>query len=577
MASSKRKKASVLPPASAAVSPAAPTDGTSRPRPLPYISLLIVAFALALRLWGVGWALPNTTRFFSYHPDESVVVGVSQALNPFLLLVEPGFYNYGSLSLLLNAAVIHLGQGLGLIGTGPSNSIPSVGALLAVRLLSAGLGAATCGFLLGAGRLLYGRTAGITAALLYAISPLAVQHAHFATVDVPAVFWISGSLYFSARYWVGEKCVRDLLWAGLWAGFAAATKYNAGLVLLAGVVSWLLVLPRERKAGSNSDKKRHFKTLTLLLGGALLGFLIGCPGVLLNFPAFQRDFAAEAFHVSKQGHGDVFVHTPPGFIYHIGFNLFWGMGWPLTITCLVGFAYALFRRRPGDLILLAFALPYYLLIGLSVVKFARYTLPLFPPLLLFVGALVPPKTQKIAPVVSVAIGSAGAFALLLALALDNVMTLPDTRDRAADFIKQNRFASVGFAVGPWFFSPPLNPLLAAPNPQAAKKAARETQTMRLVPAENEWDAASLSANAAPQAIALSSYDYGDGLRARPDVVKPYLTALQNNYPAHEDFVQPLEVFGLPIGNVSKNEFGLPLMKMPHDMQYPTPCTTVFHK
>ena len=540
------------------------------------LPLLIIVVALLLRVWGIGWALPNEGRWFSYHPDESVVVGVSQQLNPFLLLVEPGFYNYGSLSLLLNSAVIHIGQGVGLISAGPAPGVPSAGALLAVRLLTAALGAATCGFLFGAGRLLYGRTAGLVAALLYALAPLAVQHGHFATVDVPAVFWISGSLYFAARYLAGERCTRDLLWAGLWAGLAAATKYNAGLVLLAGIVAWWLRLQVEKPIRGDSNKP-PFQALFLLIGGAALGFLVGCPGVLLNFAAFHRDFAAEAFHVSKQGHGDVFVNTPPGFIYHIAFNLFWGLGWPLTIACLAGIAYALYRRRPGDLILLAFVLPYYLIIGLAVVKFARYTLPLFPPLLLFVGALIPPKTHKAARFVGAALAGAGAFALLLALAFDSVMVQTDTRDRASAFIRQKQIASVGFAVGPWFFSPPLNPLLAAPNPQVAKKAARENQALRLVPAETEWDAASLTLAGAPQAIALSSYDYADGLRARPETVSPYLTALQSAYPNHEDFTQPLQVFGLPFGNLTTNAFGLPEQKLPHDMQYPNPVTVIFYK
>ena len=554
-----------------------PTASPPAPLPLRYAPLLIIFVALLLRLWGIGWALPNEARLFSYHPDESVVVGVSERLNPFLLLVEPGFYNYGSLSLLLNAAVLHLGQAIGIISAGPAPDVPSASELLAVRLISAGFGAGTCGFLFGAGRLLYGRTAGLTAALLYGLAPLAVQHAHFATVDVPAVFWISGSLFFAARYLSGkrtENCARDLLWAGLWAGLAAATKYNAGLVVLAGGTAWLLSLPREKAKGSGS---RPLQTLFLLGGGALFGFLAGCPGVLLNFPAFGRDFATEAFHVSRQGHGDVFTGTPSGFAYHVGFNLFWGMGWPLTIACLVGVGYALYRRRPGDLVLLAFTLPYYLIIGFAVVKFARYTLPLFPPLLLLVGAMVPPKTHKAALFVGAALAGAGGFALLLSLVFDRVMTLPDTRDRAAAFVRQKGFSSVGFAVGPWFFSPPLNPLLAAPNPQAAKKAASENENPRLIPAETEWDASPLSAPDAPEAVALSSYDYADGLRARPEIVGPYLEALQAEYPAHTDFVQPLQVFGLPIGKISENRFGLPELKLPHDMQYPNPVTVIYTK
>ena len=37
--------------------------------------LFILLLALGLRLWGIGWGLPNATRLFSYHPDESLVAG----------------------------------------------------------------------------------------------------------------------------------------------------------------------------------------------------------------------------------------------------------------------------------------------------------------------------------------------------------------------------------------------------------------------------------------------------------------------------------------------------------------------
>ena len=87
------------------------------------------------------------------------------------------------------------------------------------------------------------------AATLYAVCPLAAQHGHFATVDVPATFWVTAAL-------VAALTSRRWLLIGILAGLAAATKYNAGLVLLAGVAAWTL------------SEKRALSGLLLLLAGA---------------------------------------------------------------------------------------------------------------------------------------------------------------------------------------------------------------------------------------------------------------------------------------------------------------------
>ena len=63
--------------------------------------------------------------------------------------------------------------------------------------------------------------------------PLHAQHSHWLTVDVPATFWGTLSLLWSARLATGDpKPLRAALLAGLFAGLAAATKYNLALTLL---------------------------------------------------------------------------------------------------------------------------------------------------------------------------------------------------------------------------------------------------------------------------------------------------------------------------------------------------------
>ncbi|HMC83217.1 MAG TPA: hypothetical protein VKL61_08290, partial [Candidatus Polarisedimenticolia bacterium] len=59
-----------LPSAEARAS--APT-GRASPVPLG----LILALGLGLRLWGLGWGLPNEHHYYSYHPDEAYLLQTS--------------------------------------------------------------------------------------------------------------------------------------------------------------------------------------------------------------------------------------------------------------------------------------------------------------------------------------------------------------------------------------------------------------------------------------------------------------------------------------------------------------------
>ena len=537
------------------------------------IPLVIFVGALALRLWNIGWALPNATRLFSFHPDESMVVSASLTVNPLLLLLDPHFYAYGALPLLLNGAVIHLGEMVGLVGASVGG-VPSSGALLAARLVTAVLGAATCFFLYGAGRLLYHRTAGTIAAILYALAPLAVQHGHFATVDVPATFFVAGTLYFAARVATGaDDCSRGLLWAGVWAGLAAAAKYNAGLVLFAALAAWWLT-------------GRGGKRLALVVGGTVLAFLVGCPTILLNPGGVLQSIRDESLHV-RTGHGDVFAGTQTGLLYHLSFNLSWGLTLPLLAFILAGVFGAMVRRGRGDGLLAAFALPYYLLIGLAAVKFARYTLPLFPPLLLWTGALVGDLLTRRKPL-GIAAGAlcaaASAFALLFSVGLDQTMSGPDPRDEAAAYVRSlPAVHTVGFAKGPWFYSPTLAPLLAHPIPIAAQNSVMGTMNPTLIPAVRtgaggkpqsvEWDTALLH-ETHPDAVAVSEFEYADAGRARVPAALDYLAALEAQYPHRRVFAYPVQVFGFGYTKLSTKR-GLPTQNLPEDMRYTNPTIVIF--
>jgi hypothetical protein len=343
-------------------------------------------------------------------------------------------------------------------------------------------------------------------------------------------------------------------------------------VILSGIAAWWLA------------EERPVKSLLVLLGAAAMGFLAGCPVVFLNPPRTFGAIFFEARHAGT-GHGDVFAATPPALLYHAVFNLRWGLGWPLLIVSAVAIAYALFRRRPGDILMLAFLIPFYGLLGMAQIKFARYTLPLFPPLALLTGSLIPwpptvPAARRQTVLVSGALGAAAVFALLFSLAIDNTMNGIDPRDRAAAYLRRSGVRSVGFATGPWFYAPPLNPILASPNPGAARSSVTKFEsTPRLIAAEKggspvEWSV-ELLRETKPDAIALSEMnEYADAQRARLPAAMTYLAAVRESYPKETVFANPMQVFGLPFTKLSTTN-GLPTQNLPQDMTYTNPTTVIF--
>ncbi|MEM1825420.1 MAG: hypothetical protein QXX35_01540, partial [Desulfurococcaceae archaeon] len=76
-----------------------------------------------VRLIGVRWGLPNAERYFSYHPDEWLILLASYfTINPYRGEFLPGFYNYGTLPLYLWSVWLHWLSAAGVIGGLPENA-----------------------------------------------------------------------------------------------------------------------------------------------------------------------------------------------------------------------------------------------------------------------------------------------------------------------------------------------------------------------------------------------------------------------------------------------------------------------
>ncbi len=420
---------------------------------------LIVAAAAFLRLWGIRWGLPNALHDYSYHPDEFLTVGSAFGSIYLLHSLNPRLYNYPSLYIYLSALAIAVG-----LGWGMSPTLADI--YLCARLVTVVMGTAAVVVTWWAGRILIGNLAGVLAALVVCLAPLHVQHSHFATVDVPSTLFVAAALGYCGLV-LKQGRWRDYALAGVMCGLAAGTKYNAGLVALSLVAAHF---------GRDGIRWRALRSLRLWAGlvCTAAAFVISTPGAVLWPREFLHGLTYEMRHAAT-GHGLVFAGTGSGFVYTFTSSLLHGLGPVFAVLFAIALVRALWRRDKPCLVMLAFVVPYYVLISLSQVRFARYTLPLFPPAAVLIGALLADwysRTRR-APAAGMPEGgglrsrrrvwlvaSLAMFyiAAMDCVALDLQMSGPDPRDQAAEWMLKHvpRGATIAVEEWPWFYTPPLS-------------------------------------------------------------------------------------------------------------------------
>lgn len=400
-------------------------------------TVALVLVALGLRVWGVAWSLPYVD-----HPDEPAVMNVILRIVQGQL--DPNFFFYPSLILYLQALVVKTQLWWGLsngLYTTPLVLPPTTdfytsfpGIFIWARLFTAVCGTATVAVVATWGRRFFGTRTTLLAAALLAISPWAIQHAHYVTVDVPTTLFATLAL-FGACQVVVRGDWRDYVLAGVLLGLAAATKYQSGFVVISLVCAHCL---RWRVASL-----RQAGRLVVAGLGSLAVFLLCSPFIVLDFAAFWRDVST-LLSSYEQAHGDVIGAWPVGayadFITQVLFGII------PAVCALLGLG-LLARRRPALLVvMLVFPV---VLIGLLLrpqTHFWRNLLPIQPVLLVIattgaVGGWELLRTYLGAWPRRV-LATAGLGLLLMPTMLDALretgrLALPDSRIAAQEMIRAN--------------------------------------------------------------------------------------------------------------------------------------------
>ena len=463
---------------------------------------LVLAAALALRLWGAKSGLP-----FIYNIDEAghfvpkAVAMSSGGLNPHY------FVNPPALTYVLHAVFVVWFGGDHAVLREYAAHPDRVFLLGRVVVALLGTGAVWLLYLLGAR--LFDRRAGLLAAAIEAVAFLPVFYGHFALNDAATLLPLTLSLFGSAgvlRY--GRK--RDYVLAGLGLGFACASKYTAGIAIVPLAAATATRYLDSMDGIPTRPASPRVLTGIALAGGCALGaFLLANPYALLDFQRFHSELVHQS-SLSDEAQGKLGAPKQGGLLYYL-WSFGWGLGWVPALAALGG-AIAIWRRQarvgwlllPAPLLFLAF-------MGLQDRYFGRWLLPVFPIACLlaayFVSELVARVHQRRAITVFAAalvVVCLLAQGILYSVHDDLVLARADTRNltrawmvahvpRGARIVLEpvvlGSWLREGGGVDRWAKYPALKSVIA-PNgtlaPQSSRTVALEDYETTLSPALIGW-------------------------------------------------------------------------------------------
>jgi len=407
-----------------------PSNGTRPHRISLWLVLALVGGAI-LRLIGVAYGLPAV-----YNPDEVAImnraIGLGQnGLNPHNFLY-PSLYFYALFA--WEGAWFVVGRVTGVFGSlaaferGFFTDPTSI--YVAGRALTAICGVLTIWTTWRFAARMGGRVAGIIAAALLAVSPLAVRDAHYVKHDVPVTWLIVLAHLLMAAELQRPSAQQRWIWPSFVAGLAMSTHYYA--IFLALPLTLLILFP----ATPWSGLRERLKNLTIAAVTVVLAFAVASPFLALEPGTAIRDVLANRQIVVDR------ATASAGAFASLGYYLSWlvrdGIGWMSASLAIVGTWMALKRGRTFAILTLAFPASFLLFIA-NTVPASRYLNPIVPFVCLLAAvaaADLMERSNSGRAVAALIVLGGVAQGLTDSVATDLFFRQTDTRTIARDWIEQ---------------------------------------------------------------------------------------------------------------------------------------------
>jgi len=426
------------------------------------LALLVILIVGALiRVWGINFGLPCT----ECRPDETTIIQI--VLGFFTGDLNPHFFNYPTLYMYIIFVfyIIYYLAGL-LIGQFASISYffatysvsPSIFYLIS-RCLTAFLGTATIFITYSVSRHLFNKRTALIASLFLSLTYLHVRDSHFGVTDVPTAFFLMCAMLFIIKSYE-TKDLKNYVLAGIFTGLAVSTKYTAILLVLPMFLVHLLNVLEEKnkKIALFLDKR-----ITIFAGFCVVLFLLTTPFALFDLSKFITDISYEMNHFNR---GHVML-LGKGWWYHLKFSLFFGLGWSLFFSSLIGIFVLVKLNIKKFLILCSFPLAYYVLIGKGNTVFVRYAIPLIPFLCITASFIIAHISKRILKFLkpNLNTGATTLIAILITLpsifnviSFNKLLTKEDNRLTARKWVEKNiEEGSTIYQSGAWWGMISLHP------------------------------------------------------------------------------------------------------------------------
>ena len=403
--------------------------------PIALVAVLLLAGAL--RLTGLDWGTEASTgEFRAFHPDEVTLIANARwaTENPGRMATA-----YGHLpAYILAVAQAVLSAILDYTPYGSENDDLRTTHIVA-RTLSGLAGVLTVWAVYLLGRQLEGPRTGLLAATLLAVTPGHVQQSHYYTVDVSITLFVTLGLLAILR--LPRPSPISYVVCGLAVGAATGYRLLAGLLVIPYVFAHLsqpgdtfrTILDRLTSRVGVLFSARSILTaaIVLVIATASTPFLLLDQDQLYESHD-QRDFAPSVdVVVGKEPRmWTLYDFSTTPYLFYVTDLLPTAQGVPLFLCTLLGIGWAARRRTWDALLLLAWILPYLLVVGCLFTKPVRYTVPMLPALSLFAawGALAigsrmsswHGRLSAVPPIVLVALTATGAIALSATYTEENV-------------------------------------------------------------------------------------------------------------------------------------------------------------
>lgn len=348
--------------------------------PVPSRSLAlgaILLLALVVRFWGLGFGLPHTQA----RPDETQIIDVN--LKFLSGDLHPNFFDYPWLYMWVSTG-LYLGYYLVGVAAGWFHSVADLVRdwpyhwapwFLINRALSATLGALTVLPVFGTARRLWDERTALVAAFFMALAFIHVRDSHFGSTDSMMTFFIMlSTMWLVDGHLTGSR--RSFVLAGVMGGLATATKYNAGVVMFPVLVSQVVQVIESRRTG----EKPAFDGRMFWFGiPCAAAFLIGVPFLIFDYADFRAAMVL-LDESMRTGTGTISNTLGNGWLHHLRFSLYHGVGWPMLLFALVGALLILKKKSQTGLALvfLTFPVIYFCVIGSVRNLFFRYAIPIVP-------------------------------------------------------------------------------------------------------------------------------------------------------------------------------------------------------